>query len=86
MAMRGFAVGIQDETERQARAVRNASRYLTNEAISGADSAIVSTDNRRTYNQTSTLQVTQNIYADHTSYAEQQRQAAKQFRDIARRI
>ena len=86
MAMRGFALGIQDETGRQARVVRNASRYLTSEAISGADSAIISTDNRRTYNQTSTLQVTQNIYADHTSYAEQQRQAAKQFRDIARRI
>lgn len=32
------------------------------------------------------IHVTQNIYADSTSYAAQQRQAAKQLRDIARRI
>ena len=32
------------------------------------------------------IHVTQNIYADSTSYAAQQRQAARQLRDIARRI
>ena len=32
------------------------------------------------------INVTQNIYADSTSYAAQQRQAARQLRDIARRI
>ena len=30
------------------------------------------------------VQVVQNIYANETSYAEQQRQAARQFRQIAR--
>ena len=30
--------------------------------------------------------ITQNIYANETSYAAQQRQAARSFRDIARRL
>lgn len=36
--------------------------------------------------QTPTFNVTQNIYANETSYAQQQREAARQFRQIAREV
>lgn len=35
---------------------------------------------------TPSVEVVQNIYANETSYAEQQRQAARQFRQIAREV
>ena len=52
--MRGFGEGILQESKAQAKTVRNAMRYLTKEAQEGA---IVtgSTDNRKTYNQTSAV-------------------------------
>ena len=36
--------------------------------------------------QGTTFSITQNVYANDTSYVEQQRQAAKNFRQIAREI
>ena len=86
MVMRGLGEGVLQETAHQQRVIRNAARYLTDAAQGGVSAATVSNDNRRTYNQNSSFHVTQHIYADRTSYAEQQRQAAKSFRDIARRI
>ena len=48
MAMKGLGEGVLKETEAQAKAIRNASRFLTSEA---AESAIgyTQTDNSRTY-------------------------------------
>ena len=86
MVMRGFGEGVLMETAHQQRVIRNAARYLTEAAQGGVTAATVSNDNRKTYNQNSSFHVTQHIYADRTSYAEQQRQAAKSFRDIARRL
>ena len=40
----------------------------------------------RSNNQGTTFAITQNVYANDTSYVEQQRQAAKNFRQIAREI
>ena len=57
MVMRGFGEGIQEETRNQAKIIGNAARYLTSAAQGGISTG--STDNRRTYNNTSsvTLQV-----------------------------
>ncbi len=57
MAMKGLGVGYLEESKRQAAIIRNASRYLTGEAKTGA---IVSNqnDNRRTYNQNSSVNLT----------------------------
>lgn len=54
MAMRGLGEGILKETEAQVKAVRKASRYLIDEA---RESTVytANTDNRRTYNQQSTV-------------------------------
>lgn len=62
MAMKGLGVGYLEESKRQAAVIRNASRYLTGEAKTGA---IVSNqnDNRRTYNQNSSVNLhVQNLY------------------------
>ena len=65
MTMRGFGAGVLKESREQARIIRNASRYLTGEAQTGA---IVtnSSDNRRTYNSSvsSTIQVQQMVVRD----------------------
>ena len=53
MAMRGFGEGALKETREQAKAVRNAARYLTDAAQEGAISSPAA--NNRTYNQTSTV-------------------------------
>ena len=84
MVMRGFGEGIEKGLPDQERVIQNAASYLTGNAQKGVTST--TNDNRKTYNQNSSFNVTQNIYANSTSYAEQQRQAAKNFRDIARRI
>ena len=65
MAMRGFGEGVLAETQDQARIIRNASRYLTEEAQAGAIVA-GGTDNRRTYNNnvSSTVQVAQMVVRD----------------------
>lgn len=59
MVMRGFGEGVQDEARNQARIIGNAARFLTSAAQGGISTG--STDNRRTYNNTSsvTLQVAQ---------------------------
>ena len=54
MTMRGWGVGVLKETKKQARTIRNATRYLTSEAMNGS-TAPASNDNRRTYNQNSTI-------------------------------
>ena len=58
MAMKGFGEGVLRETEAQARAIQNASRYLTSVAQTGVSSNYAY-DQRRTYNQNavSTIQV-----------------------------
>lgn len=54
MTMRGFGQGIVKESKEQARVIRNATRYLTGEAMSEAVPH-VSNDNRKTYNNSTTL-------------------------------
>ncbi len=61
MAMKGFGEGILSETEDQARILRNASRYLTDEAKESAIS-YGGTDNRRTYNQQSNVNLSGNNF------------------------
>ena len=85
MAMRGFGVGVEKETPRQARIIRNAASYLVDQAKTGT-AETVNNDNRRTVNNSSTFAVTQNIYGNQTSYAAQQREAVRQFELAARRL
>ena len=61
MAMQGFGQGIIKESKEQARVIRNAARYLTSEA---RDSAIAynTNDNRRTYNQQSSVNLSGNTF------------------------
>lgn len=54
MTMRGWGVGVIKETKKQAKTIRNATRYLTGEAMNGSVSP-VNNDNRRTYNQNSSI-------------------------------
>ena len=54
MAMRGLGQGYLLESKKQAGIIRNATRYLTGEAKSGAIVTNAS-DNRKTYNQNSTV-------------------------------
>ena len=65
MTMRGFGQGVLKESKEQARVIRNASRYLTDEAKNSAI-AYSTSDNRRTYNNnvTSTIQVAQMVIRD----------------------
>ena len=65
MTMEGVGEGVLRETEAQAKIIRNASRFLTDEAQAGAIST-TSTDNRRTYNNnvSSTVQVAQMVVRD----------------------
>lgn len=60
MAMKGFGKGITDEAEKQARIIKNASRYLTGEAQAGAMAG--GTDNRKTYSSESNVTVTGNTF------------------------
>ena len=65
MTMRGFGAGVLKESKEQAKVIRNASRFLTGEAQTGA---IVtnSSDNSKTYNSnvSSTIQVQQMVVRD----------------------
>jgi len=65
MTMRGFGQGVLKESKEQARVIRNASRYLTDEARESAV-AYGANDNRRTYNNnvSSTIQVAQMVIRD----------------------
>ena len=61
MAMKGLGEGILEESRAQARTIRNAARFLTGEAREGAI-AFSSTDNRKTYNQTSSVSLSGNNF------------------------
>jgi len=61
MTMRGFGEGVLKESREQARVIRNATRYLTGEARESAV-AYSSSDNRRTYNQQSSVNLSGNNF------------------------
>ena len=61
MAMKGFGEGILQESKAQAQIVKNAARYLTDEAKEGSI-AFGSTDNRKTYNNTSSVNLSGNNF------------------------
>ena len=58
MAMKGFGKGFTNEAKKQAAAIKNASRYLTDEAKGSA----MSGSNNRTYNSESNVTVTGNTF------------------------
>ena len=61
MTMKGFGEGVLTESKTQARIIRNAARYLTDEAREGA---IIhnATTNQRTYNQSSNVTLSGNTF------------------------
>lgn len=61
MTMKGFGEGVLKESRVQARAIRNAARYLTGEAKEGS-LTFGTTDNRKTYNQTSSVNLSGNNF------------------------
>ena len=61
MAMKGLGLGALLESKAQAKIIRNAARFLTDEAKEGAI-AHSSNDNRRTYNQQSSVTLTGNTF------------------------
>ena len=61
MTMKGFGQGVLLESREQAKVIHNAARYLTGEAKAGSISA-TSNDNRRTYNQTSSVNLSGNTF------------------------
>jgi hypothetical protein len=61
MTMKGFSQGVLQESRAQARIVKNAARYLTGEAKAGAV-AFGTTDNRKTYNSTSSVNLSGNNF------------------------
>ena len=61
MTMRGFGQGVLKESKEQARVIRNASRFLTGEAKNSAI-AYDTSDNRRTYNQQSSVNLSGNTF------------------------
>ena len=61
MTMKGFGEGVLQESRVQARTIRNAARFLTGEAREGAI-AFGNSDNRKTYNQTSSVNLSGNNF------------------------
>ena len=61
MTMKGFGQGVLLESKLQAKAIQNAARYLTDAARGGSISTTAN-DNRRTYNQTSTVNLSGNTF------------------------
>ena len=61
MTMKGFGQGVLLETKAQAKAIRNAARFLTGEAKESAI-AYSSSDNRKTYNQQSSVNLSGNTF------------------------
>ena len=61
MTMKGFGQGVLTESKAQARIIRNAARYLTDEAKEGA---IIhnATTNQKTYNQQSSVNLSGNTF------------------------
>jgi hypothetical protein len=56
MAIKGLGEGVRLESKAQAKAIRNAVRFLTGEARAGSARGVAN-DNRRTYNQNSSVSV-----------------------------
>jgi len=61
MTMKGFGQGVLLETKAQAKAIQNAARFLTGEAQESAI-AYSSSDNRKTYNQQSSVNLSGNTF------------------------
>ena len=61
MTMKGFGEGVLQESRVQARTIRNAARFLTGEAKEGTI-ALGNNDNRKTYNQTSSVNLSGNNF------------------------
>ena len=61
MAMKGFGQGVLEESKAQGRILRNAARYLTDEAAYGAGVVFGSTTNK-TYNQQSSVNLSGNSF------------------------
>ena len=61
MSMKGFGQGVLLESRAQAKIVQNAARFLTGEAKAGSIST-TSNDNRRTYNQSSNVNLSGNTF------------------------
>ncbi len=61
MTMKGWGQGISLESQNQAKVVANAARYLTDTAKTGSV-AYSSSDNRRTYHQSSNVTLTENTF------------------------
>ena len=61
MTMKGFGEGVLKESRVQARTIRNAARFLTGEAKEGS-LTFGTTDNRKTYNQTSSVNLSGNNF------------------------
>jgi len=61
MAMKGMGKGVTEEAKKQAKVIANATRFLTGEARDGAI-GYSATDNRKTYNQTSSVSLTGNTF------------------------
>lgn len=74
----GLGEGFTREMENVEKTIRRATADTVPEATG--------TSVERERSATPAVQVTQNIYAQDTSYAQQQRQAAKQFKQIAREV
>ncbi len=78
-----MAQGLGEGFAREMRSVESTIRRETRSAVPEVRSG----EGRQTARgATPTVEVVQNIYANETSYAEQQRQAARQFRQIAREV
>ena len=77
-----MAEGLGDGFAQEMRAVEQTIRRSTENAVPNVK-ATGRTDTRR---ETPRVEVVQNIYATDTSYAQQQREAARQFRMIAREV
>lgn len=78
-----MAQGLGEGFAREMRDVESSIRRETSNAVPGFRSG----EGRDTRGGgTPSVEVVQNIYANETSYAEQQRQAARQFRQIAREV
>ena len=62
MAMKGMGQGFLDGQEEQAKIIRNAARYLTEEAQGGIVAGNTHNDNRQTFHQQSSVNLTGNSF------------------------
>lgn len=83
--IRGFIVGVENERRNLENTMTRAMQSVIPAETRAAGSVPVSAAGVDAP-ASGGIQVTQNIYANSTSYAAQQREAARQFRAIARRL